>query len=146
MGLLRKMNINVVHRYSYFRENVLHITYNALGANLTVTLQVCNCCEGSIEKSHEFRKKTYMRLSHPGEKIFVDTNGPFPESLIGNHYCITIMEYYSRYSWSFFTMTKSQLLKKMEEFFEKWHHAGLQLNTYVVTMQGNANQTSRKYA
>ena len=31
LGLSRKMDINVVHRYSYLGEKLLRITYNSLG-------------------------------------------------------------------------------------------------------------------
>ena len=51
-------------------------------------------------------------------KIFLYMNGPFTESLIGNWYWIEVVDDYSRYSWSFSTKTKSQLTKKMEDFFK----------------------------
>ena len=34
----------VIHRYSHLGEKLLRTTYNALGVNLTVTLQVCGGC------------------------------------------------------------------------------------------------------
>ena len=49
----------------------------------------------------------------------MDTTDPFMESLIGNRYWIGVVNDYIRNSWSFFTKTKSQLPKKMEELFEK---------------------------
>ena len=98
---------------------MLSITYNALGVKLTGSLQVCDRCARSKEKSRKFRKKTYNIALHPGEKFFVDTTGPFLESFIGNRYCIGILDGYSHYSWSLFMKTKSQLPNKMEEFFQK---------------------------
>ena len=38
LGLSSKMEINVVHRYSYMGEKLLCTTYNALGVKLTGTL------------------------------------------------------------------------------------------------------------
>ena len=49
----------------------------------------------------------------------MDTTGPLPESLIGNWYWIGVVDNYRRHPWSFFTKTKSQLPKNMEDFFEK---------------------------
>ena len=99
-------------------------TYNAIGVKLTGTLQVCDVCASSKAKARAVRKKTYTRASQPGERIFVDTTGPFTESLIENLYWIGVVDDYSRYSWSFFTKTKSRLLKNMEEFLKKMTSRG----------------------
>ena len=109
----------MVHRYSHLGEKFLRITYSALGVKLTGTLQVCYGCARSKEKSCAARKETYTRASHPGEIFFVDTTGPFPDSLIENRYWIGVVGNYSRYSWIFLTETKSQLTKKMGELFKK---------------------------
>ena len=79
------------------------------------------------QKSRAARKKTYRGASHPGERIFVDMPGPLPESLIGDQYWIDIVDNYSRYSWSFFTETKSQLPKNIEECFHKLTSCGTQV-------------------
>ena len=108
----------MLHRYSHLREKLLRTTYNALGFKLTGTLKFCDGCARSKAKSRAVRNKTYTRASQPGESIVVDTTDPFPDSLIGNRYCIDIVDNYSRYSWSFFMKTKSQLPNKMDEIFE----------------------------
>ena len=89
----------------------MRTTYNALGVKLTGTLQLYDGCTQSKAKARAVRKNTYTRVSQPEERIFVDTTGPFPESLIGNRDWIDVVDDYSRYSWSFFTITKSQLPK-----------------------------------
>ena len=68
--------------YSHLGEKLLRTTYNALGVKLTGTLQVCDGYERSKAKTRAVRNKTYRRASQPGERIFVDTTGPFSESLI----------------------------------------------------------------
>ena len=42
LALSGEMYIEVVHRYSYLEEKLLHITYKTLGVKLRGTLQVCN--------------------------------------------------------------------------------------------------------
>ena len=113
------MDINVVRRYSHLGEKLFCTTYNALGVKLTGTQQVCDGSARSKEKERAVRKKTYTRASHPGERIFVDTTGPFPGSFIGNRYWIGVLDDHIRYSCIFFTKTRSQLTKNMEEFLEK---------------------------
>ena len=88
----------MVHIYSHIRENLLHITYNALGVKLTGTLQVCDGCARSNAKARAVRKKTYKRASTIIERIFVDMTSPFMDILIDNWYWIDVVNYYSCYS------------------------------------------------
>ena len=97
MGISSDMDINVVHRYSHLVEKFFRTTYNALGVKLTGTLQVCDDCARSKAKERALIKNTYTRASQPGERIFVDTTGPFPECLIGNWFWIGVVDDYSHY-------------------------------------------------
>ena len=98
LGLQSEIYINVFHRNSHIREKVLRIIYNTLRVKLTGALQVCDGYDIYKAKAHDFRNKTYTRASDPGESIFVDTNGTFPEILIGNRYWIDLVDNYSHYS------------------------------------------------
>ena len=107
----------MLHGYSHLGEKLLRTTYNSIGVKLTGTLQVCGICASSKEKVCAVRKKTYTRASQPGERIFVDTTGPFTESLIENWYWIGIVDDYRRFLLRFFTKTKSQLPKIWKTFW-----------------------------
>ena len=143
LGLPGEMDINVVHR-SHLGEKLLRLTYNALGVKFTGTLQVCDGCARSKEKERATRKKTYKRESKPGERIFVNTTGPFPKSLIHNRYWIGVLYDYSRYSWSLFTKTKSQLTNKMEDFFEKMTSHGTPVKYLRCDNTGEHQQKHQK--
>ena len=91
------MDINLVHRYSQLGEKLLRLTYDALGLNLTGTLQVCDSCARSKTKERSVRKKMYTRSSNPGESVFVDTTGLFLDSLFGCRYWIGVVDEYSRH-------------------------------------------------
>ena len=89
---LREIDITVVFQYSHLREKLLGLTYGALKVKLIGTPQVCDGCKRSKAKSREVRKKTYKIVSNTIEMVFVDTSGPFPESLIGDRYWISIVD------------------------------------------------------
>ena len=91
------MDINVVNMSSNIGEKLLCMTYNATGFKLTDTLQVCDGCAIYKAKERAATNKTYTRESHPGERIFVDMTGTFPESFIGNRYWIGVVADYSHY-------------------------------------------------
>ena len=121
-------------------KNLLRTIYNVIGLKLTGTLKVCDGCACSKAKTRAVRKKSYTRLSQPGERIFVDTTGPFPDILIGNQYWIDVVDNCSHYFWIFFADTKLQFPKKIEKFSKKCHHVLHQLSTYVVTIRESANK------
>ena len=63
---------------------MLCLNYEALAFQFTGILEVCDGCVCLKAKARALRKKTYIRATNPEESIFVDTDGPFPESIIGN--------------------------------------------------------------
>ena len=76
------MVINVAHWYLHLGDNVLRLTYGDLRIKLKATLEVCDGCVISKAKACAVRKKTSTQSTKPGERIFVDTNGPLPGILI----------------------------------------------------------------
>ena len=118
----------------------MHITYDTLSFKLTGTLQACDSCARSKEKARALIKKTYTRASKPGEIIFVDTTGTFLENLIVKCYWIEVVDKYSHYPCSFFRKTKSQLPKKMEQYFAKMKLHVTPFN-YLCCDNAGENQT-----
>ena len=116
LGLSSEMDINVVHRYSHLGERLLRTRYNAIGIKLTGTLYVCDGCARYKAKARAVRKNTYTIVSQPGEIVFLDTTGLFPDNLIRNRYWIGAVDHYSRYSCSFF-IKPSHSCQKYERFF-----------------------------
>ena len=105
-GIPNEMDIKVVYSKSYHGENLLSRIYDNLGVKLTGALNSCDGYSRSKEKARTFRKKTHTKASKLGERIFVDTTGPYPDILIGNRYCIGVVNNYSLYSCSLFMKTK----------------------------------------
>ena len=71
--------------------------------------------------------------------------GPFTEILIGNWYWIFVVDYHSRYSWSFFTRTESQLPKNMKEFFENITSHGMPVK-YLCCKNSGEHQSKLQKA
>ena len=90
------------------------MNYYMLGFKLTGTLEACEGCARSKAKARAVRNKTYTRATNLVERIFMDTTGPFPLSLIGGRSWIGVVNDYIYYSRGFFTNTKSHLPEKIE--------------------------------
>ena len=132
------------HQYSHLVEKLLCLTYDALGVNLTGNLQVCDICARSKSKARVVRKKTYTKVSKPGERVFVERTGSFKKSLIRYRYWISVVDYYISYSWSFFRESKSRSSNKTEECFEKCLHVVLHLSNYAIVMRVSTNKNCRR--
>ena len=55
----------------------------------------------------------------PGERLFVDTSGPYKKSIVGSTYWILVVDQFSGKSWSFFVKKKSFLSKIMDDLLVK---------------------------
>ena len=84
------MDINKAHRYSHLGEKMLCLTDDTLVVKLTGTIGVYNFYTRSNATAHSVINKTYMPSRNPRESVFVNTTGPFPESLIVDCYWIGV--------------------------------------------------------
>ena len=62
MDLPQTMDVNFAQRYSHIGEKLLHLTYDTLGVQFIVTLEVCGGCAQSKAKALVVRKKTYTQV------------------------------------------------------------------------------------
>ena len=109
------MDINTAHSLCHLGEKLLRVTFSELGVKLTGQLKPCEGCCRANARAKAVRKSTNVRATKPGERLFVDTSGPYPESLSGNRYWIQIVDDFSRKGWSKFRKSKVDLPKVVEE-------------------------------
>jgi hypothetical protein len=79
------------------------------GFNVTGTLTQCSSCALYKAKARPVAKVTSSPATRPGERLFMDTSGPFPMTLVGNLYWIKFKDQYSGMSWNAFTKKKFEL-------------------------------------
>ncbi len=107
---IKKMDINRAHEIlGHINKNQLIQTSKIYGIELTGDLMVCEGCSLAKSRSKCIKKATENKSKRPGERIFIDTSGPFSKTIKGNRYWIKIVDDYSRYSWSIFVKKKSEL-------------------------------------
>ena len=112
------MDINVAHGYCHLGEKLLKTTFNELGVKLTGELKACDGCCRANAKAKGVSKQSTTIAQKIGERLFVDTSGPYPETESGNKYWVCLVDDKTRKSWSKFRNTKSDLAKIVEEHVE----------------------------
>ena len=108
------MDINDAHVLCHLGEKLLRTTFTGMGIKLTGSLKTCEGCCLANAKAKAVRKSSDTRATKPGERLFVDTSGPYPESIAGNRYWIQIVDDFSRKGWAKFKKSKIDLPKVVD--------------------------------
>ena len=85
----------------------------------TGTLRSCDGCSKAKAKAKAVSKVSTVQAVLPGERIFVDTSGPYKKSIVGSNYWILVVDQFSGKSWSFFVKKKNLLSKIVDELLIK---------------------------
>ena len=92
-----RMDINHAHDiFNHMSKQVLKQTCKKHNINLIRKLQACPGCLYAKAKSKKIMKATNMRATQVGERLFIDTRGPYPQSIGGNKYCFKVVNDYSK--------------------------------------------------
>jgi hypothetical protein len=78
-------------------EALLQKTYNRLGVQLTGILKPCEGCGYTKAKAKAVSKTTTVKATKPGERLFLDTTGPFSPTLNGYKFWIEAVDDYTRH-------------------------------------------------
>ena len=62
------------------------------GVKLQGQLKICAGCGTFKTKAKAISKTTSVQAKEPGERIFIDTTGPFPKSKGGHKYCMVAVD------------------------------------------------------
>ena len=91
------MNINVAHNlFNHISEQVLQQTCKERNIKLTGQLKPCQGCLYAKSKRKRIMKTSNVRANRAGERLFIDTSGPYPRSIGGNKYWFKVVDDYSR--------------------------------------------------
>ena len=112
--LPKMIDVNVAHGLCHLGEKLLRITFKSMGIKLAGVLKPCDGCCRANAKARSVRKVTNTVANNIGERLFVDTSGPYPESASGNRYWVCIVDDKTRKSWSEFRKSKADLAKIVE--------------------------------
>lgn len=120
------VDINNAHsKLGHMGEHYIRATYRAAGKKLKGTLGACDACMACKSKRKPIPKVTKSRSSMPGEKIFVDTTGPFASALDGMKYWTQVVDDATRVRYCYFLKTQNQIgdgLLKIVDRVKKYGH------------------------
>ena len=74
---MRKLDINVAHGYCQSSEPVLRKSYKGIVVELVGELKTCDACNQMKAKAKGVKKSTEKIATEVGERVLIDTSGPF---------------------------------------------------------------------
>ena len=104
----RKMDINDAHeKMGHSCASVLIATCKQMGIKLVGSLKACEACMKAKARAKPVKKSTNKIASRVGERVFLDTSGPFAPSIRGSRYWGKICDQFSGKTWDRFLTNKS---------------------------------------
>jgi transposase InsO family protein len=123
------MDINEAHqRLGHVGESVLRSTMRTHNITLTGTMIPCDACMLYKATQRPTRKITSITAQHPGDRMYVDTSGPFPRTLGGNHYWVKFCDQFSGMSWNIFIKERSMVFQVVKTKILQMKGQGIKIN------------------
>lgn len=121
-----KMDINEAHdKYGHASNVPLKNLAKAIGIELTGDKKPCEACAYAKAKAKAVCKTTLVKAKAKGERLFVDTSGPYKKSLAKNSFWVLVVDDYTRKAWSYFVDKKSKVKEVVEALLEKLSGCGV---------------------
>ena len=115
------IDINIAHdKFGHISDKYIKKTLNGLGIGVTGTPSKCESCELSKAKHKVVKKATLVRAKIPGERLFVDTAGPYSKAINGTRYWVQVVDDHTRMGFCYFLKSKDQIGGGLEILLAKF--------------------------
>jgi hypothetical protein len=135
------IDMNTAHnRFGHVNEQSLRTTMSHFGIKLTGKLNACPGCLLYKARARGVPKTTKLNASSPGGNFYLDTSGPYSETLKRNRYWVKICDQYSGMSWNYFVAEKSQISHVLAQQFKLFKGHGKKVK-YLCLDNAGEHQT-----
>ncbi|KAI2500189.1 PIF1-like helicase [Fragilaria crotonensis] len=122
------MDINEAHRkFGHATEKVVRSLLKTLGIKPTGEWAVCDGCARAKATQKRTNKITTTEAEERGERLYMDTSGPYNETVAGSRYWFKIVDDKTRKSWDFYGAKKSGIKAHLQELLDKLKAAGIEV-------------------
>ena len=116
----KEIDINIAHnQWGYHGERRLKEMASVYGFRLTGTLSPCDACGIAKASQSRISKTTEIKATKPGERLYMDTTGPFSKASLKDKYLHGAVDDYSGKMFAQFSNTKKNMAKFAEEVISK---------------------------
>jgi hypothetical protein len=113
------IDVNNFHQvYGHVNQQYLHNNARHYGIKLTGSFDPCATCLLANIHKIPISKDNNKCATQPGERIFIDISQLTSPSLIGNKYCLLIVDDTTDFAWSLFLTQKSETTARILQFIK----------------------------
>jgi hypothetical protein len=87
-------------------ESLLRKTHKRLGVKLTGALKPCEGCGHTKARAKAVSKTATTKAAEPGERLFLNTSGPFTPALNGHKHWMRVADDFTRHGFCEFSKNK----------------------------------------
>ena len=111
-----KMNRMEAHeKWGHSCKDLLDKTARHHGIQLQGKLTHCSGCGAFKAKTKAITRTTEIKSTKPGERIYIDTTGPFPKSKGGHKYWMVAVDEFTDRTWTHFSASKKHMCTFVKE-------------------------------
>jgi Integrase core domain. len=119
------MDVNEAHRlFGHKSGATLQKIASALGVKLTGKFKPCSSCILVTARRSKVNRVSMVKSETPGERLCVDTTGPFPPAMSHEQYVVVVVNEATGYSWSHFSKTKREVAELVKSTINCVKQAG----------------------
>jgi hypothetical protein len=107
-------------------EALLRKTHNRFDVALAGALKPCEGCGFAKAKAKAVSKTASAKATKPGERLFLDTSGPFSPTLNGCKCLIQVVDDFTRYGFCEFNKNKKGMGVFIRKLIEKLRAMGME--------------------
>ena len=120
------MDINEAHRkFGHATEKVVRSLLKSQGIKPTGDWAVCDGCARAKATQKRTNKITTTEAEERGERLYMDTSGPYNETVAGSRYWFKIVDDKTRKSWDFYGAKKNGIKTHLQDLLDKLKSAGI---------------------
>jgi hypothetical protein len=142
--ILPKMNRMEAHeKWGHQSKALLDKSAKHHGIRLEGKLKTCAGCGMFKAKTKAISKSTNLKSSQPGERIFIDTQGPLPKSKGGHKYWMVAVDDYTDKTWGHFAASKRDMCNFVTTLIATFKGKNIQIQ-YIRCDNAGEHQTTLK--
>jgi len=122
------MDINEAHqKFGHVSEEILRRSMKYHGINVTGTLRPCAACAMFKARARNVEKVSKNKATKPGQRLFMDIQGPFPMPLTGAKYWVKFKDQYSGMTWNHYIRYKNEIATQLKIRLERIRQNGIKV-------------------
>jgi Reverse transcriptase (RNA-dependent DNA polymerase)/Zinc knuckle len=119
------MDINEAHRkFAHATENVVRKILQQVGIKAIGKMETCDGCARAKATQKRTKKVTLVKAENPGERLYMDTSGPYSETMSGSKYWFKIVDDKTRKTWDSYGAKKNGIRNFLSDLLAKLKASG----------------------